>query len=78
MGISGKRQGYTFLEQFICNIHGQLLLHSFLFVPDCPFNGKRIIKLVRGHSVPKGNNETLCHIVLSRSVVSDSLQPFGL
>ena len=36
MGLSGKRQGRTFLEPLLCNINGQLILHSFLFVPDCP------------------------------------------
>ena len=36
MGLSGKRQGHTFLEPLLCNINGQLILHSFLFVPDCP------------------------------------------
>ena len=36
MGLSGKRQGYTFLEPLLCNINGQRILHSFLFVPDCP------------------------------------------
>ena len=36
MGLSGKRQGYTFLELLLCKINGQLFLHSFLFVPDCP------------------------------------------
>ena len=36
MIISGKRQGHTFLELLIRNINGLLLLHSFLFMPDCP------------------------------------------
>ena len=36
MGLSGKRQGHIFLEPHLCNINGQLLLHSFLFVPNCP------------------------------------------
>ena len=36
MGVSGKRQGHTFLECILCKINGQLFLHSFLFVPDCP------------------------------------------
>ena len=36
MELSGKRQGHTFLEPLLCKINGQLFLHSFLFVPDCP------------------------------------------
>ena len=36
MGLSRKRQGHTFLEPLLCKINGQLFLHSFLFVPDCP------------------------------------------
>ena len=36
MGSPGKRQGHTFLELLLCKINGQLFLHSFLFVPDCP------------------------------------------
>ena len=36
MGLSGKRHGHTFLEPFLCKVSGQLFLHSFLFVPDCP------------------------------------------
>ena len=36
MGLLGKRQGHTFLEPLLCKINGQLFLHSFLFVPDCP------------------------------------------
>ena len=36
MGLSGKRQGHAFLEPLLCNINGQQILHSFLFVPDCP------------------------------------------
>ena len=31
-----KRHGHTFLEPLLCKINGQLFLHSFLFVPDCP------------------------------------------
>ena len=36
MGLSGKRQGHTFLEPLLCKVNGQLFLHSFLFMPDCP------------------------------------------
>ena len=36
MGLSGKKQGHTFLEPILWNASGQLFLHSFLFVPDCP------------------------------------------
>ena len=36
MWLSGKRHGHTFLEPLLCKINGQLFLHSFLFVPDCP------------------------------------------
>ena len=30
MGLSGKKQGHSFLETLSCNINGQLFLHSFL------------------------------------------------
>ena len=36
MGFSGKKQGHNFLEPVLCSPNGQLFLHSFLFVPDCP------------------------------------------
>ena len=36
VGLSGKRQGRVFLEPLLWNINGQLLLLSFLFVPDYP------------------------------------------
>ena len=36
MGVSGKRKGHTFLETSFVQINGQLFLHSFLFVLDCP------------------------------------------
>ena len=36
MITSGKRQGHASLELRIRNINGQLLLHSSLFIPDCP------------------------------------------
>ena len=32
IGLSGKKQG----EPILCNANGQLFLHSFLFVSDCP------------------------------------------
>lgn len=38
MGVSSKRQGHTFLKPILCNINGQLFLHPFLFVPDCPLS----------------------------------------
>ena len=28
MGLSGKKQGHTFLEPILCNASGQLFLHS--------------------------------------------------
>ena len=36
MELSGKKQGHNFLEPVLCNANGQLFLHSFLVVPDCP------------------------------------------
>ena len=36
MGLSEKRHRHIFLEPILCKINGQLFLHSFLFVPDCP------------------------------------------
>ena len=36
IGLSGKRHRHTFLEPLLCKNNGQLFLHSFLFVPDCP------------------------------------------
>ena len=36
MGLSGKKQGHSFLEPVLCSANGQLFLHSFLFVSDCP------------------------------------------
>ena len=38
MEVSGKKQWHTFLEPILCNIDGLLLLHSLLFVPDCPIH----------------------------------------
>ena len=34
--LSGKKQGHSFLEPVLCSANGQLFLHWFLFVPDCP------------------------------------------
>ena len=36
MGFSGKKQGHNFLEPVLCSPNGQLFLHSFLVLPDCP------------------------------------------
>ena len=36
MELSGKKQGHNFLEPVLCSANGQLFLHSFLFVSDCP------------------------------------------
>ena len=36
MGLLGEKQGHTFLELILGNANGQLFLHLFLFVPDCP------------------------------------------
>ena len=53
MGLSGKKQGHSFLETLSCNINGQLFLHSFLFLPGCliPLTGSDLLTKVRGFSV---------------------------
>ncbi|TEA29430.1 hypothetical protein DBR06_SOUSAS8610119, partial [Sousa chinensis] len=36
MGVSGKAQGWAFIEPLECELDKHTLTHSFLYVPECP------------------------------------------
>ena len=70
MGLSGKRQEHTFLEPLLCNINGQLFVHSFMWVPDCPISlmGKYLFTKLGATLFLKGQRNDPHHqIVLTES-----------
>ena len=61
MRLSGKKQGHTFLEPLLCNVNGQLFLHSFQFVPYCPIPlmGRDLLTKLGSFRFSRGKGTTL-------------------